>query len=101
MPLESGQFDCILSNCVINLTSDKNAVFREMYRVLKSGGRVAVSDVIMKKPLPADLQSVASICGMSKYCGCCHVHSMHWRQYYGIRVQVRPGGSWIQECTSH
>jgi SAM-dependent methyltransferase len=55
LPLPDASVDCLISNCVINLAPDKPAVFREMYRVLKPGGRVAVSDIALKKPLPAEL----------------------------------------------
>jgi SAM-dependent methyltransferase len=55
LPLPSGSVDCLVSNCVINLAPDKGAVFREMFRVLRPGGRVAVSDIALKKPLPDDL----------------------------------------------
>src|SRR5262249_42335506 len=55
LPLPDGSADCVISNCVINLAPDKRAVFREMYRVLKPRGRVAVSDIALKKPLPDDL----------------------------------------------
>ena len=55
LPLEDGSTDCIISNCVINLAPDKRAVFREMARVLKPGGRVAVSDIALKKPLPPEI----------------------------------------------
>ncbi len=55
LPLPDASVDCVISNCVINLATDKNAVFREIARILKPGGRVAVSDIALKKPLPPEL----------------------------------------------
>lgn len=65
LPLPDGSADCIISNCVINLAPDKNAVFREMFRVLKRGGRIAVSDIALKQSLPADLAE-----NLMAYVGC-------------------------------
>ncbi|HZU36148.1 MAG TPA: arsenite methyltransferase [Gemmataceae bacterium] len=65
LPMPDASADCIISNCVINLAPDKRAVFREMFRVLKPGGRVAVSDIALKKPLPDELAK-----NMLAYVGC-------------------------------
>ena len=65
LPLASGRADCVISNCVINLAPDKPAVFREIARVLKPGGRVAISDIALKQPLPRDLAE-----DLSAYVGC-------------------------------
>jgi SAM-dependent methyltransferase len=65
LPLADAAVDCILSNCVINLAPDKPKVFREMLRVLKPGGRVAISDIALRQPLPAELAS-----SLQAYVGC-------------------------------
>ena len=55
LPLPDNSVDCVISNCVINLAEDKPAVFREIARVLKPGGRLAVSDIALKQPLPREI----------------------------------------------
>lgn len=55
LPLADASADCVISNCVINLAPDKGAVLREVARILKPGGRVAVSDIALKKPLPPEI----------------------------------------------
>ena len=65
LPLSDNSVDCVISNCVINLAPDKSAVFREIARVLKPGGRLAVSDIALKKALPPEVSG-----DVMAYVGC-------------------------------
>jgi len=65
LPLAGASVDCVISNCVLNLAPDKPAVFREIFRVLKPGGRLAVSDIALKTELPKELAS-----SVAAYVGC-------------------------------
>lgn len=65
LPLEDNSVDCVISNCVINLAPDKPAVFREIARVLKPGGRLAVSDIALKRSLPPEISQ-----DVMAYVGC-------------------------------
>jgi len=65
IPLADASVDCVISNCVFNLAPDKPAVFREIARILKPGGRLAVSDIALKGELP---ETIAK--SMAAYVGC-------------------------------
>ena len=65
IPLPDASVDCVISNCVLNLAPDKPAVFREIARVLKPGGRLAVSDIALKRELPEALAN-----SIAAYVGC-------------------------------
>jgi SAM-dependent methyltransferase len=59
MPLAEGTADCVISNCVINLVPDKDAAYAEIFRILKPGGRLAISDIALRQSLPESLATAA------------------------------------------
>jgi len=65
LPVADSSIDVILSNCVINLSTDKTRVYKEAHRVLKAGGRLAISDVVAIAQLPPEYKKDPSL-----YCGC-------------------------------
>jgi arsenite methyltransferase len=65
MPVESGTTDVVISNCVLNLVPDKRKVFSEIFRILKSGGHLSVSDVVLRGDLPEKIKNAAEM-----YAGC-------------------------------
>jgi SAM-dependent methyltransferase len=65
LPVADNSVDVIISNCVINLSPDKPQVFKETYRVLRSGGKIAVSDIVTSGPLPENVKA-----NLSAWAGC-------------------------------
>ena len=65
LPVESDSVDAVVSNCVINLSPDKDRVFGEAFRVIRPGGRLMVSDIVLERPLPESLAS-----SVEAYVGC-------------------------------
>jgi len=65
IPADNNDFDAVISNCVINLSIDKGKVFKEAFRVLKPGGRLMVSDIVLLKELPEELRN-----SIDAYIGC-------------------------------
>jgi len=63
LPVADESIDVIISNCVINLSLEKEQVFRETYRVLKPGGRICISDVVATSPIPAEIKNNLEISG--------------------------------------
>lgn len=65
LPVDANSVDVVISNCVINLAPDKAKVFKEVSRVMKSGGKLAVSDIVTDGPLPENIKK-----SMSAWAGC-------------------------------
>jgi arsenite methyltransferase len=93
LPVADGTVDAILSNCVVNLAPDKRQVFREAFRVLRPGGRLAISDVVLTGELPAALRDqpdalagciagAASVAEIEDW--------LHDAGFADVRVTVRP-----------
>ena len=63
IPIADNYLDLLISNCVINLSPDKEQVYSEIYRVLKPGGRISISDIVLKKALPEEIKEDPNVYG--------------------------------------
>jgi arsenite methyltransferase len=102
LPVLDASIDAILSNCVINLSPDKGAVFKEAFRVLKPGGRLAISDVIATQPMPPEVAK-----NLEAYTGCVAGAASEATLrgllveagFEDIAIRVRPGsGAFLEQC---
>ena len=82
LPVDSNTVDVIISNCVINLSPDKSKVFAEAFRVLKSGGKLAVSDIVTDGPLPEAIKQ-----SLSAWAGCV-AGAVEAKDYIGMMKAV-------------
>ena len=93
LPVADGTADVVISNCVVNLAPNKKQVFREAFRVLRRGGRVAISDVVSIKALPADMAGDAGL-----LCACVAgavtpdavIAMLADAGFHAVRVTVKP-----------
>jgi SAM-dependent methyltransferase len=93
LPVADASVDVILSNCVINLSPEKGAVFGEAFRVLRRGGRIAISDVVAIRPIPEELRGrieaytgcVAGAAGVEKLS-----HVLQGAGFESVRITPRP-----------
>jgi ubiquinone/menaquinone biosynthesis C-methylase UbiE len=100
LPIADNTADVVISNCVINLVPDKEQVYRESFRVLKPGGRLAIADVVNTAPLPPELATDAVL-----LCGCVAGAASTRRiedwlaaaGFIDIRITVKPGSRELVE----
>jgi arsenite methyltransferase len=104
LPVQDNTIDVIMSNCVINLSPDKQSVFREAFRVLKPGGRIAVSDIVTEGDFSAELRAdtaqwaecvtgaidVAAYTGMMREAGFSNIQVVDKSSAEGI-IEVKAG----------
>ncbi len=101
LPLADGEATVIISNCVINLSPDKPRVFREMFRALRPGGRIAVSDIVTNGPLPEAVRT-----DMAAW-GACVAGALDARDFQAgleaagfVEVTVQPKGEFATGLTA-
>jgi len=93
LPIADNTADVVISNCVINLSPDKPAVLNDAFRVLKPGGRVAISDVVMLRPLPPELASMKELLTGCAAGAATVAELSNWLEQAGftdIRIEPKP-----------
>jgi arsenite methyltransferase len=95
LPVADNSVDVVISNCVINLCPDKNRVFSEIYRVLKPGGRLMVSDIVLEQELPESLKN-----SIDAYAGCIAGASIKSDYLQSIQAAGFQGVNVVGETTS-
>lgn len=86
LPVATGTVDAVTSNCVINLVPDKAVVFKEIARILKPGGRLVISDIVLDKVLPPEIEK-----DLYAYVGCISGAAMR-DHYFGMLTDAGLGG---------
>ena len=101
LPVADNSVDVIISNCVINLSPDKPQVWREMARVLKPGGRVAVSDMALLKPLPPEvLKPVEALVGCIAGAALAR-NTEQWAREAGFTdIRLKPKAEYVEAMTN-
>ena len=92
--------DVVISNCVINLVPDKTQVYREAFRVLKPGGRIAIADVVNTAPLPVELASDATLLCTCLAGAATTRQIQDWLAaagFFDIRITIKPGSRDLAE----
>lgn len=101
LPVADASVDVVISNCVINLSPDKAQVWREIARVLKPGGRVAVSDLALRRPLPtAVVQMVEALVGCVAGAVLIEETERMVRQAGLVEIQLRPRPEYVRALES-
>jgi arsenite methyltransferase len=91
MPVDHNTADVVISNCVLNLVPDKVKAFNEIYRIMKPGGHLSVSDVVLRGELPVEIQQAAEM-----YAGCVS-GAIRIEDYLGIMKEAGLGNIGIQK----
>ncbi len=104
LPVADQSVDVVISNCVVNLSPDKPAVYQEAFRVLRPGGRVAVSDIVTRVALPPEITADLALVGACVGGAATVDDTVRWLEAAGfvdVQVRARPGSaelirSWLE-----